>query len=96
MKEIKNDPNLLSNLMQLAMSDSESSVRQMAAVILRKDLSRKYSQERVTFLRLTLFFSKFRFFKKINYFRLIIQTVAESWRTESVESSCYRNVKKRK
>lgn len=49
MKEIKNDPNLLSNLMQLAMSDPESSVRQMAAVILRKDLSRKYTQERVTF-----------------------------------------------
>ena len=50
MKEIKNDPKLLSNLMQLAMSDPESSVRQMAAVILRKDLSRKYTQERVTFL----------------------------------------------
>ena len=53
MKEIKNDPNLLSNLMQLAMSDPESSVRQMAAVILRKDLSRKYTQERVTFLWMT-------------------------------------------
>ena len=44
MKTIKNDPKLLPNLMQLTLSDPEVPVRQMAAVILRKDLSRKFSQ----------------------------------------------------
>lgn len=42
MKDIKNDPSLLPNLMQLTLSDSEASVRQMAAVILRKDIARKF------------------------------------------------------
>ena len=44
MKGVKNDPQLLPNLMQLTLADSEPSVRQMAAVILRKDISRKFGQ----------------------------------------------------
>lgn len=44
MKDIKNDPQLLPNLMKLTIGDGEAQIRQMAAVILRKDLSRKFSQ----------------------------------------------------
>lgn len=44
MKGVRNDPQLLPNLMQLTLSDSDPGVRQMAAVILRKDLSRKFTQ----------------------------------------------------
>jgi len=43
MKEIKSDKSLLPNLMQLTLSDHEASVRQMAAVLLRKDIARKFS-----------------------------------------------------
>ncbi|CAG5098758.1 Oidioi.mRNA.OKI2018_I69.XSR.g15949.t1.cds [Oikopleura dioica] len=43
MKEIKNDKSLLPNLMQLTLSDHDASVRQMAAVLLRKDIARKFS-----------------------------------------------------
>ena len=40
-QEIKSDKSLLPNLMQLTLSDHEASVRQMAAVLLRKDIARK-------------------------------------------------------
>lgn len=43
-QEIKSDKSLLPNLMQLTLSDHEASVRQMAAVLLRKDIARKVRQ----------------------------------------------------
>jgi hypothetical protein len=52
MKDIKNDPQLLPNLMQLTLSDGEPSVRQMAAVILRKDLSRKERSKTLNYINL--------------------------------------------
>ena len=44
MKDFKSDPQLLPSLMSIALSDSEPSIRQMAAVILRKETSKRYSQ----------------------------------------------------
>ena len=44
MKDFKSDPQLLPSLMSIALSDAEPSIRQMAAVILRKETSKRYSQ----------------------------------------------------
>ena len=44
MKDFKNDQQLLPSLMSIALTDTEPAIRQMAAVILRKETSKRYSQ----------------------------------------------------
>ena len=43
MKVFKSDPQLLPSLMNIALSDGEPAIRQMAAVILRKETSKRFS-----------------------------------------------------
>ena len=43
MKIFKSDPQLLPSLMNIALSDGEPAIRQMAAVILRKETSKRFS-----------------------------------------------------
>ena len=43
MKELKNNQLLLPSLMQIALSDPEPQIRQMAAVILRKETSKRFN-----------------------------------------------------